>query len=662
MTAALGRAAGGAPVAAASAPRAPARAPWERWATAGLLVATAALYLWGLDRSGWANSFYAAAAQAGAASWKAFWYGASDAGASITVDKPPFSLWPMALSVRAFGLTPWSILVPEALMGVASVAALHASVRRVASAGAALLAGAVLAVTPVAVLMFRYDNPDAMLVLLLTLAAGAVLRGVEDGRTRWMLLAGALVGLAFLTKQLEAFLAVPAMGSAWLMAAPVPLRRRLRDGALAVLAVVAAAGWWVALVELVPASARPWIGGTSNNSFLDLTFGYNGVGRLTGNTIGRTHVVTAGAVGRILVGSTAVQFSWLVPAAVVLAAATWWLRRGAPRTDPVRAALVLWAGWLLVTGATFSVMHGVSHSYYTVALAPATAAMVGIGAGAVWRRRDRPWARALLAGVVALTGAWSVLLLTHSPAWNPWLRPLVAGLTALGAVGLLVPGRAGLGRMRQVLAARRSAPVRRAAVVVSLAAVLLGPVAYSLQTVGAVHTGSVPVAGPRADAGRAASAGFAASMLGRASGGPAGRLRAGGASGTRLRPGVAPGRRSGPGGVSPAVRDLLLRDSARYTWAGAAVSSPLAAWYQLGVRQAVMPVGGFNGTDPSPTLRQFRADVAAGRIHWFIGGGRIYGSQPSGTLEAQRIAAWVRATYPVQVVDGVRLYDLSPTR
>ena len=294
MTSLAVRAAGARRPVATGAPPRP-RARWERWATVGLLAATAVLYLWGLDRSGWANSFYAAAAQAGATSWKAFLYGASDAPASITVDKPPFSLWPMALSVRVFGLSPWSVLVPQALMGVATVAVVRASVRRVASAGAALLAGAVLAVTPVAVLMFRYDNPDAMLVLLLSLTAAAVLRGIEDGRTRWMLLAGALVGLAFLTKQLEAFLAVPAMGLAWLVAAPVDLRRRLRDGVLAIGATVLAGGWWVALVELVPASARPWIGGTSSNSFLQLTFGYNGVGRITGNTIGAARVVTSGS-------------------------------------------------------------------------------------------------------------------------------------------------------------------------------------------------------------------------------------------------------------------------------------------------------------------------------------------------------------------------------
>lgn len=238
------------------------RARWERPALAGLLIVTAVLYLWGLSASGWANSFYSAAVQAGSESWTAFLYGASDAAGSITVDKPPASLWVMALSVRLFGLSSWSILVPQALMGVATVGVLYASVRRAFSAQAALLAGAALALTPVAALMFRFDNPDALLLLLLTGAVAAVLRAVEGPRTtRWMVLAGALVGVAFLTKQLQAFLVLPSLALMFLWAAPVGIGRRIRDSLLGLAAMVVAGGWWVALVEMVPASMRPYVGG-----------------------------------------------------------------------------------------------------------------------------------------------------------------------------------------------------------------------------------------------------------------------------------------------------------------------------------------------------------------------------------------------------------------
>jgi 4-amino-4-deoxy-L-arabinose transferase-like glycosyltransferase len=179
-----------------------------------LLAVTAVLYLWGLSASGWANAFYTAAAQAGSQSWEAWFFGSSDAANSITVDKPPAALWITGLSVRIFGLSGWSVLVPEALMGVAAVWLLYATVRRTAGHAAGLLAGAALALTPVAVLMFRFNNPDALLVLLLIGAAYATLRAVESGRTRWLLLAGALIGFGFLTKMLQAFLVLPALSAA----------------------------------------------------------------------------------------------------------------------------------------------------------------------------------------------------------------------------------------------------------------------------------------------------------------------------------------------------------------------------------------------------------------------------------------------------------------
>ncbi len=196
---------------------------WSRPALLVLLAATAALYLWGLGASGWANSFYAAAAQAGSESWKALFFGASDAASSITVDKTPASLWVMGLSIRMFGLSSWSLLVPQALMGVASVGLLHGTVRRTTgSAVAGLLAGTVLALTPIAVLMFRFDNPDALLVLLMIGSVSCTVRALQSSRlraeglaahpVRWLALAGALVGLAFLTKMLQAFLVLPALG------------------------------------------------------------------------------------------------------------------------------------------------------------------------------------------------------------------------------------------------------------------------------------------------------------------------------------------------------------------------------------------------------------------------------------------------------------------
>ena len=268
---------------------------WARPALLAMLAATALLYTWALGASGWANSYYAAAVQAGSESWKAFFYGSFDSSNYITVDKTPASLWAPALAARLFGLNSWTLLLPQALMGVATVGVLYAAVRRYAGPAAGLIAGAVVATTPVAALIFRYDNPDALLVLLLTVGAYATLRAVESGRTGWLVLAGSMVGFGFLTKMLQAALVLPAFALAYLVAGPPRLGRRVGQLLAGGAAVLASAGWWVAIVELVPESSRPYIGGSTTNSVLELTLGYNGLGRLTGNETGA--VVPGGGGG-----------------------------------------------------------------------------------------------------------------------------------------------------------------------------------------------------------------------------------------------------------------------------------------------------------------------------------------------------------------------------
>ena len=669
----------------------PARPRWEIPALLTLLTVTAGLYLWNLAESGWANAFYSAAAQAGSQSWKAFLYAASDAAASITVDKPPLSIWVMALSVRLFGLSSWSILVPQALMGLVTVGVLYASVRRRHSAAAALLAGATLALTPIAALMFRFNNPDALLVLLLTLAAAAVLRAVEDGRTRWMLAAGALVGAAFLTKQLQAFLVLPGFALVYLLAAPVPLARRLRDGVLAVLAMVVAGGWWVALVELVPAADRPWIGGSQTNSFLELTFGYNGLGRITGDetgSVGGGNGWGATGLGRMFGGEVGGQIAWLLPAALVLGAAVLWLTRRAPRTDGHRAEVLVWGGWLVVTWLTFSFMAGIFHAYYTVALAPAIAALVAIGAQALWQRRHEPFAVVVLVMTVLGSAAWAVVLLGHAPTWQPWLRPTVLALGVLAGAGIVVTGLVRPGRVRRL---GRLAP---AAAGLAVAAVLLGPSAYAVQTVGSAHNGSIVTAGPTVNG---FFGGFRPAAAGGRGPGNRGGLPGGTAPGGQNRPGLPPGVGTGQvagqgggaagasgglgalggsslgrgfagfGGIgrllegsepSTQVTDLLMEDADSYTWVAAAVGSNAAAGYQLATGRSVMPIGGFNGSDPSPTLEEFQQLVAAGKIHWFIAGG-TFGPQMGGSDEARAITSWVESTYASQTVDYVTMYDLT---
>jgi 4-amino-4-deoxy-L-arabinose transferase-like glycosyltransferase len=619
---------------------------WARPALIGLLFATALLYVYNLTSSGWANAFYSAAAQAGSQSWEAFLFGSSDAGNSITVDKPPAALWVMALSVRVFGLSSAAILLPEVFMGVATVGVLHATVKRHFGAAAGLLAGLVMALTPVAVLMFRFNNPDALLVLLMALGAWATLRSIERGSARWFALAGVFVGLGFLTKALQVLLVVPAFGLTYLLFADTTLRRRITGALGGTAAMVLSAGWWVAIVELVPASMRPYIGGSQDNSFLSVTFGYNGLGRINGNETGSVGGGNGwGETGLTRMFSSQVggQISWLIPSALVLLAVGLYVRRRMPRTDVRRAAYVVWGGWLLVTLLTFSLMAGIFHEYYTVALAPAVGALVGMGAQEAWEHRGRAIGSITLAVATAAAATWSFVLLSRVD-WVPWLR---VGVLALGLASAFL-----LLAITQLH--RRWVPAVLAG---ALVAALAGPAAYSAATVSTGHTGSIVTAGPATAGGRGGMPGGTRPQL------------PGGTTGGQARQGQAP-TGGGMGGLLDAstpgteVVAALSADAGSYTWVAAAVGSQNAAGLQLATELPVMAIGGFNGSDPSPTLAQFQAYVEAGQIHYFAagggGGGRAGAGGPGGGLGGgSGIATWVQANFTAVTIGGSTFYDLT---
>jgi 4-amino-4-deoxy-L-arabinose transferase-like glycosyltransferase len=658
--------------------RSPAGQPaWSRPALLGLLAVTAVLYLWDLSASGYANSFYAAAVQAGTKSWKAFFFGSLDSGNSITVDKPPGSLWVMEISARIFGFNSWSLLVPQALEGVAAVGLLYSAVRRVAGSAAGLAAGAALALTPAAVLMFRFDNPDALLTLCLVAGAYAVTRALEAGRTRWLVLAGSVIGFAFLTKMLQGFLVLPAFAFVYLVAGPVPLWRRIGQVLAGAAAVVVAAGWWVLTVSVWPASARPYIGGSTNNSILDLVFGYNGLGRLLGGS-GNAGGGSGGASGSSFGGPTGLsrlfssemgnEISWLLPAALAGLVALLWFTRRAPRTDPLRAAALLWGGWLLVTGLVFSYMQGTIHPYYTVALAPAIAALVTLAGHAAWQRRATVTGRLTCVALVLAAGLWSFVLLGRTSSWQPELRWLVLVLTLAAGIGLAVPIRPRLA-LRGLLAG-------------GLAAALIGTAAFGVATAASAHTGSIPSVGPAAAAsaggGPGTSAPGGAAKSGSApTGSAAGRSAAGGSaptgsaptgsaksgsmpSGSRTAGGTGGGTPSGGGGAttSTALTDALKATSS--TWAAAVVGDQSAAALELATGKAVISIGGWSGTDNSPTLAQFEHYVATGQVRYLIAsGGMAVGGGGGTSSVATQITTWVEAHYKKVTIGGQTVYDLS---
>ena len=606
--------------------------PDPRWVRPGLLtllVGTAVLYLWGLGSSGWANSYYAAAAQAGTQDWKAWLFGSLDAGNAITVDKPPAAMWVMGLSGRLFGFNEFTMLLPQALMGVAAVAVLYLTVKRVSGPGAGLLAGAVLALTPVSALVFRYNNPDALLVLLLIVAAYCTVRAIENGGTRWMALTGCAVGFAFLTKMLQAFLPVPALALAFLIAAPTGIWKRLRALAVAGIAMAASAGWYVALVSAWPSDSRPYIAGSTDNTLLQLALGYNGLERITGGggapgggggrggpPGGSLFFGGEPGITRMFGPSFGAEASWLLPAALIgllaLAVLTW--RRA--RTDRLRASLVLWGGWMLITAAVFSFMDGTVHPYYTVALAPAIAAVVGIATAEVLlRRNSRVW-RGVLALMLAVTGGWSVVLLGRAPEWLPWLRwVILAGALALAVV--LAFGMPRLGRVTAAVAA--------AAVLFGLA----GSTAFAVYNVTQTHSGPGTMSGPSKEG---------------LFGGPGG-----------------PGGRGGPFGDrdNPAV-EALVRD-ADGRWAAAGIGSMQVSDLELKTGRSLMAIGGFAGGDPSPTLQQFQQYVADGQVRYFLASDRRGPGGPAGraTGAAADITSWVERNFTKLDVDGSTVYDLA---
>jgi len=657
--------------------RGPADQPrWARPALLGLLALTAVLYLWDLSASGYANSFYAAAVQAGTKSWKAFFFGSLDSGNSITVDKPPASLWLMELSGRIFGFNSWSLLVPQALEGVAAVGLLYSTVRRVTGSAAGLAAGAALALTPAAVLMFRFDNPDALLVLCMVTGAYAVTRALEAGRTRWLVLAGSVIGLAFLTKLLQGFLVLPAFALTYLLAGPVPLRRRIGQVLAGTASVLIAAGWWVLIVQLWPASDRPYVGGSTNDSILELVFGYDGLGRIFGGS-GNGGGGAGGASGSSFGGATGLsrlfssemgnEISWLLPAALVGLVALLWFTRRAPRTDRLRAAALLWGGWLLVTGLVFSYMQGTIHPYYTVALAPAIAALVALSGHAAWARRATVTGRLTCSALALAAGLWSFVLLGRTSSWQPELRWLVLALTLVAGIGLAVPVRPRLA-VRGLLAA-------------GLAAALIGTAAFGVATAASPHTGSIPSVGPAAAA-TAASAGGGPGTgggvpsgrtggTGSAPGGsaPGGSAKSGSmptgsaptgsrTAGGKTSAGVGGGVPSGAGGAatSTALTDALKATSSK--WAAAVVGDQSAATLELATGKAVISIGGWSGTDPSPTLAQFEHDVATGQVRYLIASGGVAMGGGSAGVAAQ-ITKWVAAHYKKITIGGQTVYDLS---
>ncbi len=638
----------------------------ERLALVSLLVFTAGLYLVNLTVSGYANSFYAASVQAATQSWKALFFGSLDAANFITVDKPPVALWLMGLSGRIFGFSSFSMLLPNALAGIATVYLVYKIVRRWFEPSSALLAGLVMALTPVAALMFRFNNPDSFLTLFLTASVYAFVRAIDAVRARsaigWLSLAGVFTGLAFNTKMMQGLLVLPVLALVYLYAAKPPFLRRLQHLLFAAIPTAIATLWWPVVVALTPAANRPYIGSSTDNNIWNLIFGYNGFGRLLGTGQGMgggrpgggfgggmgqslgqggMGVLPGGAGGfgggpgggggmgpggsgfggstgllRMFNGDFGPNIAWLLPLALVSLGVALWLLRRAPRTDKRRVAFLVWGGWLVLHIIVFSMVSGVIHPYYVVALAPAVAALVGMGLPWLWKayKQRRPLSF-VLPVTVAASAVVACVILGYQSVWPEWVHWVVL-LSGLSGAGLL------LYNLYQ--------PVKRfvqAGAIASIIALSIGPVGYTFATVRLAHTGSVPTAGPVE---------------------------------TALQ-----GSNNEQSQAESTLVSYLLAHQGSAKWIVAVDSANTSAALQILTGQPVMAIGGFNGSDQAITLAGFKQLVSSGQVVYYAvnSGGRsgMRGGGGPGGQGNSEILSWVQSAGTVVDYGGSQytLYKLS---
>lgn len=654
-------------------PPAPTSAPgtprWSSPALLAILVLAAGLYSWNLSGAG-LNSYYSAAVLSGTESWKAWFFGSLDAGNFLTVDKPPFALMVMGLSCRLLGYGTWQMMLPLILAALATIWVLHSCVKRVWGHGAAAIAALVLALTPITVAINRDNNPDTLLVFLMVGGAALGLRAVRDGRLPPLLGSAVCFGLAFNTKMLQGYIALPAVFVVYLYATDLGWAKRIRNLVLAAVALAVASFWWAAAVSLVPASERPYIGGSTDGTAWDLIMGYNGLGRIFGGDGnmggggggGGGFSGTAG-IGRMFNDVLGGQISWLLPFAGIALVAGLVLRGRAPRTDLTRAALVLWGGWTVLHQLTFSMAEGTMHPYYTTALAPGIAALCGGGGVMLLRafRADRRWVW-VLPLALGVTGVWAVVLLRRASGWNSWLWPTIAVVMALAIAGLLVFRS---GRRLRLLAVSVAA-----AVVAGVA----GPAAYAWSVPsgsGGGMGGTNPTAGPSTGGGMGGPGGGGGQPPQGGRGGPGGDTPPNGGDNGRAAPGGADGTTGTPpsgdlggaggfgeggglgggfgggggmggggtgGGASTELVAYLKKHQDGAKWLLAVSGSQSAAQLILAGGEPVISMWGWSGSDNAMTLTRLKELVKKGELHYVQVGGGMGGGSGAGS----EVTQWVR--------------------
>ncbi|HEX8917989.1 MAG TPA: glycosyltransferase family 39 protein [Chloroflexota bacterium] len=635
-------------------------APWHRIALGAILVLAAALNLIRLGSVGLSNTYYAAAVKSMLQGWHNFFFVSFDPGGFVTIDKPPVAFWLQTASARIFGFGGISLILPEAVAGIVSVALLYLLVARSFGRPAGLIAALALAITPVEVVVNRSNLIESILVLALLLAVWAVMRAGETGKLGWLLLGFAAVGLGFNIKMLEAYLVAPALVLAYLLGAPVRWWTRIWHLLLAGAVLLVVSLVWVTVVDLTPAGQRPYVASSGNNSELSLALGYNGLARLTGNTfsflnggaslsntlsdlsptnLGFTRAESGNpGIQRLFNAELGSQTGWLLILAVIGFIVAAWQTRVRLPLNRQQKAIVLWGAWLATGGAFFSIA-GFFHAYYLATIAPPIAALVGIGATTLWRDYQRPgWRGWALPPALIIAALVQAHILSYFPAWNGWLTPLVVGSSIVLAV-LLTAVR---------LMRTGSRPMSWITAGLALLALLLTPFIWSEYTVAHAASGLTPSAGPAGNGGFGGPGGVRSS-------GPRGGFFTGAPGGVRR---FEPSRRlreffagrgfGGPGRDQSTANPNLVRfleaHQGRAKFLVATLSANEAEPFILSTGRPVMDLGGFLGGDHILSVRQLAADVSRGTVRYFLIGGRGFA-----------VLGGFSARPPQNITDGGRL-------
>jgi 4-amino-4-deoxy-L-arabinose transferase-like glycosyltransferase len=640
------------------------RKPLWQYLTLGIIILISLfMNFYQLGKTGYGNDFYAASVRSMLDSWHNFFFVSFDPGGFVTVDKPPLGYWLQTLSARLFGLTPFSVFLPQALAGVISVLVVYKLVKDRFGVVAGLIAGLVLALSPISIITDRSNQVDSTLTLVMLLGAWAVLKAAETGKLRWLLLCAIILGLGYNVKMLEAYMVIPAFGLLYLVGAPKTIWARLWHLALAVAVLLVISLSWSVVVDMIPASQRPFVDSTQNNSEIGLSFGWNGASRILGgggpgggqhanppdaNKAPSTTATSNGnqppfAAGnsnrtadqrpgqgrpggggpgggggffgdgspgplRLLIGSLASQTAWFLPLALLGILAAAWQRRPRLQSDRQQQSVLMWGVWLVSMATYFSMSSGIFHQYYLTVMAPSIAALSGIGIVSMWQDYRSPgWRGWLLPIVIALTAAEQIYILTGYPAYGKWLIPAIAALAALSIIALIVARL-----IPRVRLSTKSVRYLIPALCFGLLALILTPAVWSATELSR-SSGGIPSAGP-SQGGFGGGPGF--DSPNRADRNTAQRaLRNGGFPG---------GNGGGPGGgsVNTKLLSYLEAHQGSTKFLFAVSNSNEAAPYIVATNKPVMSLGGFLGSDPILNATSLTKLVSNNTIRFFLLNGR----------------------------------------